>query len=243
MSTDCLPLRNSRTPRGGIRRDRTSVSVRPRHGTERVRADGQRRSLYIGLSRAELRRANHIADSCKTGYGVSVLPCGRRGRTVIEASKGDDMVRIEEQATINRPIEEVFAYMSDIDRQPEWVSTLTASRKVTSGPTGVGTTFQQSSKFLGRQFDLDNEITDYEPPTVYAFHSKSGSIDMRMRFTFTATGPSTTEVNQVAEGTSGGLFKLAEPMMARSMKKQFAEDLERLKQNLESGVASQSAAP
>lgn len=132
--------------------------------------------------------------------------------------------------------------MSDIDRQPERVSTLTASRKVTSGPTGVGTKFQQSSEFLGRQFDLDNEITDYEPSTVYAFHSRSGTIDMSMGFTLTATGPSTTEVNQVADGTSGGLFKLAELMMARSMKKQFAEDLERLKQNLESGVASQTAA-
>ena len=150
------------------------------------------------------------------------------------------MVRIEEHATINRPIDEVFAYASDIERQADWVSTLSESVKTTSGPTKVGTTYRQVVKFLGRRMEIENEVTAYQPPTVFAFRGKSGPIQMEMRFTLTSAGPETTEVTQVADGESGGLFKLADPILARTMKKQFAADLEGLKTMLESGIATEA---
>src|SRR5881227_4381663 len=112
------------------------------------------------------------------------------------------MVRTEIHGTIDRPIEEVFGYMSDIERQPEWVSTLSESRKTSTGPTGVGTTYQQTTKFLGRRMDMQCEITGYESPTVYAFRSRSGPVNMEMRITLSAQGTGTTEVTQVAEGES-----------------------------------------
>ena len=151
------------------------------------------------------------------------------------------MVRVEESVTINRPIEEVFAYASNIERQPEWVAPLSESRKTTSGPTRVGTTYQQVAKFLGRRIEMECEITAYEPPAVYAFRAKNGPMNMEMRFTLTSEGAQTTRVTQVVEGESGGVFKLADPIMARTMKKQFAADLETLKTSLESGISTQAA--
>ena len=150
------------------------------------------------------------------------------------------MIRVEEQATINRPIEEVFTYASDIERQPEWVSPLTDSQKTTAGPTGIGTTYRQAAKFLGRRMEVDCEITGYEPPSLYAFRGKNGPLQMEMRFSLTSEGPSTTRLTQVVEGESGGVFKLADPIMARTMKKQMAADLEALKTILESGTATQA---
>jgi uncharacterized protein YndB with AHSA1/START domain len=149
------------------------------------------------------------------------------------------MVRIEVNTTINRPIEEVFAYASDIDRQPEWVSPLTESRKASSGPTDVGTTYRQAAKFLGRRIEMDCEITGYESPSLYAFRAKNGPMTMEMRFTLTSEGPETTRVDQVVDGESGGFFKLADPILARSMRKQFVADLETLKTILESGIATE----
>lgn len=150
------------------------------------------------------------------------------------------MVRVEERTTINRPIQEVFAYLSDIERQADWVSTLSESQKTTSGPTEVGTKYRQVVKVLGRRVEAENEVTDYQPPTLFAFRGKSGPMRMEMRFTLTSAGPETTEVTQVAEGASGGVFKLADPIMARTMKKQFAADLETLKTILESGTESEA---
>jgi uncharacterized protein YndB with AHSA1/START domain len=151
------------------------------------------------------------------------------------------MVRVEVDTTIDRPIEEVFAYASDIDRQPEWVSPLTDSRKMASGPTGVGTAYRQTAKFLGRRMDMDCEITGYEPPTLYAFRAKNGPMHMEMRFTLTPEGSESTKVTQVVEGESAGFFKLADPILARTMKKQFVADLETLKTLLEGGIAEELA--
>ncbi len=150
------------------------------------------------------------------------------------------MVRVEEHTTIDRPIEEVFAYLSDIERQTEWVSTLQESQKTTTGPTQVGTTYRQVNKILGRTIEMQNEVTTYEPPTVFAFRARGGPTHMEMRLALTSTGPETTEVTQVAEGESGGLFKLADSIVARTLKKQLAADLEGLKAILESGGASEA---
>lgn len=148
------------------------------------------------------------------------------------------MVRVEESITIDRPVEEVFTYLSNIERQPEWVSSLQGSSKESQEPTAVGTRYRQQSKILGRKIDLNNEITAFEPPQVYEFHSTSGPMQMTMRFTMTAEGTG-THVLQVVEGESGGFFKLADPLLARTLRKQLEADLETLKVMLESGAAAQ----
>jgi len=174
-----------------------------------------------------------------SGECMVSLYSGRSG-TDIEAGKGvADMVHVEERVTINRPIEEVFSYLSDIERQSDWVSSLSESRKTTSGPTSVGTRYHQVVKLLGRRMEIECEITGYEPPTLYAFRGKNGPLHAEMRFTLASEGTGTV-VTQVVEGESGGFFKLADPILARTMQKQFAADLETLKTMLESGIATEA---
>ena len=51
------------------------------------------------------------------------------------------MVKIEVSAVIDRPVEDVFAFMSNPENDPQWQSD-TAETKITSqGPMGVGTTY------------------------------------------------------------------------------------------------------
>ena len=42
---------------------------------------------------------------------------------------------------IPRPIDEVFAYVGDLETAPQWVPDLVSMRKVTEGPVGVGTRY------------------------------------------------------------------------------------------------------
>jgi carbon monoxide dehydrogenase subunit G len=150
------------------------------------------------------------------------------------------MIRIEESITIDRPVEEVFTFLTDIDHQSDWVSLVEESHKLSSEPTAVGTKYRQVAKLLGRRLDATNEVTAYEPPHVFEFRGKSGPAEVQMRFTLTEEG-SGTRVLQSAEGETGGVFKLVDPMVARTMKKQFAADLETLKTLLEGGIAEDSA--
>ena len=69
---------------------------------------------------------------------------------------------------VNRPIEEVFAYVTDIERFPEWTSFVRRAEKTSDGPVGLATTLRTDLQFLGRQFTSEQVITEFVPNRVFA---------------------------------------------------------------------------
>jgi uncharacterized protein YndB with AHSA1/START domain len=72
----------------------------------------------------------------------------------------------ENTVTINRPIEEVFEYVSTPENDPTWVSASLRHQRTSPGPMGVGTTTEEDVKFLERTSRYTWEVTEYEPPTI-----------------------------------------------------------------------------
>lgn len=52
------------------------------------------------------------------------------------------MTVLHETVNVKRPVEEVFAYVSDFTTTAEWDSTVISARKLTAGAVGVGTQFE-----------------------------------------------------------------------------------------------------
>jgi NAD(P)-dependent dehydrogenase (short-subunit alcohol dehydrogenase family) len=52
------------------------------------------------------------------------------------------MTVLHETVEVNRPVEEVFAYVSDFTTTAEWDATAISARKLTAGAIGVGTQFE-----------------------------------------------------------------------------------------------------
>jgi uncharacterized protein YndB with AHSA1/START domain len=68
---------------------------------------------------------------------------------------------------LNKPVEEVFAFLTDPDRDTNWRRpNVLSSRKLTDGPLGVGTRFETVNRFLGKKETVVTEITAMEPPTL-----------------------------------------------------------------------------
>ena len=65
--------------------------------------------------------------------------------------------------TVDRPVAEVFAYLSDFTTTEEWDPGTVRTTRV-SGDGGVGTTYHNVSRFLGRETELTYVVTDSEPP-------------------------------------------------------------------------------
>ncbi len=61
------------------------------------------------------------------------------------------MVTNEKIITINRPVAEVFAYVSDLPRGTEWQPGLVEVRRITEGPEGVGTQYYWRTQIHGSQ--------------------------------------------------------------------------------------------
>ena len=55
------------------------------------------------------------------------------------------MINIERTITIHRPMSEVFAYLSDVEHGPEYISGQREAHKTSAGPMGIGTTFASTT--------------------------------------------------------------------------------------------------
>jgi uncharacterized protein YndB with AHSA1/START domain len=128
------------------------------------------------------------------------------------------MVTNEKIITINRPVEEVFAYVSDIPSGPEWQPGLVEVQRITEGPDGVGAQFSGVRKFMGRKMESIIEFTTYEPNKKLVFKSVSGNSPLVQSFLFEPTDEGTKLTARLELQTSG-LMGLAKPLIASSLKR------------------------
>ena len=147
------------------------------------------------------------------------------------------MVRFGFTEVVNRPAEEVFAYLTDPENLPEWQSMVSESRKDSPGPMDVGTRMTNVRNFLGRRIESQVEVTAYEPSRRFDVQVVSGPVPFKVSQTLEATDGRTT-IRVEAEGEPGGFFKLAEPLVARQAERQFKNDFATLKDLLEARATS-----
>ncbi len=142
------------------------------------------------------------------------------------------MARIEINLVINRPVEEVFAFVSNSENLPRWRSTSLEVKKTSEGPIGVGSTFRGRFTFLGRQFDGNVVVTAHEANRVFVSKIAEGPFPLETGYTLepVETG---THVAFVVEGAPGGFFKFAEPLVVSMAKRAYEADLHNLKEMLE----------
>ncbi|HKZ83714.1 MAG TPA: SRPBCC family protein [Anaerolineae bacterium] len=142
------------------------------------------------------------------------------------------MAKLETSITINRPIEEVFAFAADIANYAEWETGVIAAEVTSPGPVGVGTQYKIDAEFMGRKLETTGELTAYDPPRITAWKATSGPFAMSGSTTFESVAGGTRVVSAI-EAEPGGFFKLAEPLLVRQMRGQMEKDVKKLKELLE----------
>lgn len=124
---------------------------------------------------------------------------------------------VERTVTVDTPLAQVWAYLSDFTTTTAWdPGTVTTTR--TSGDGGVGTTYHNVSKFAGREVELTYTVTGFVPEQELTLHGENDSIETvdTMRFSGGATG---SVVVYTATFTPKGAFKLAEPLLPLGLRK------------------------
>ena len=143
------------------------------------------------------------------------------------------MLKLDISIVINRPVEEVFAFLSNPENGPKWGSGSKEVKMITQGPIGVGTRYRTVREALGRRIESETEITEFEPNRKIASKSISGPFPMESAVTFERVEGG-TRVTGTLFGEPGGFFKLAEPLLVSMLKRQYQADLANLKDLMES---------
>lgn len=129
---------------------------------------------------------------------------------------------------IRRPAEEVFAYISNVDRHAEWSNAVVESKQEGFGQVGKGTRFRERLKFLGRTVDGLSEVSAFEPNQRVEFRSLSGPMPNKWDVVLQQSD-GVTVLTSHGEAEPGGLFKLASPMMRGALRRQAENDFRTLK--------------
>ena len=84
--------------------------------------------------------------------------------------------RFGASVVIDKPIDEVFAFLADGENDPKFSPRVLEIRKTTDGPTGVGTIYESTVKDAGMKTKRKFEITEFEAPTRIRWAERSKNL-------------------------------------------------------------------
>lgn len=129
--------------------------------------------------------------------------------------------RFEGTTVIDRPIEQVFAFLADGENDPKFSPRVQEIRKTTDGPVGVGTVFASTVKDAGMTTRREFELTQLAAPTKirWAERSRNAVTAVEGGYDLDPAGDGATKltVHNVLEGH--GLGKLILPLALRMARK------------------------
>lgn len=145
------------------------------------------------------------------------------------------MINLDFSALIDRPVSNVFAFVSNPNNMAKWNSAVVSIQQVTPGEVGIGTKFKTIGEAMGRKLEGELQVQAYEPDTKCGFQLQAGPMQMNLTMLFKTVGTG-TKLSLNVQGNPAGVFKLAEGVMTGQVKSLMEGNFTRLKSVLESGA-------
>jgi hypothetical protein len=140
------------------------------------------------------------------------------------------LINVVDIVLIARPIEEVWAFMADLDNAHTW-GLWSEATKTSQGPVGLGTTFLSSERGMGLKITATLKVTEWEPPRRMTFWSAtfpSGRFGplkpATLSFALDSLADGTTRVERQAGGQTHGAWKLLEPLLTYGIRREKEQD-------------------
>lgn len=130
----------------------------------------------------------------------------------------DRPMRYRKQIEVVRDPTEVFAYLADFSRASEWDPGIVEARRLSEGPTAVGSRFEVVALFRGKRQRFEYVVTEYDEGRRIVLHGEGAravSDD-----TITVEGSDgRTSVTYEADLRLKGVFRVAEPFLGRTVER------------------------
>jgi uncharacterized protein YndB with AHSA1/START domain len=137
----------------------------------------------------------------------------------------------ENTVTISRPIEQVFGFLSDFENLPRWNYAILETHKISQGPVGIGTIYQQLRSVPSRNQERF-EVTAYTPPGQLEIQGQLGPFPSRLSYALD-TVPEGTRITNSVELELRGPGRLLGRVAVPRVRDAVAANLRTLKELLE----------
>jgi uncharacterized protein YndB with AHSA1/START domain len=151
------------------------------------------------------------------------------------------MVKVDYDVAIRRSPQEVFDYVTQVERIPEWQSQAGVKKvsRDAGSPFGVGSSFRMERESRGRTATIDCRVTVFEPGREFDFQTMdSDGFAGDFRTTLTPVSEGTNLHWAVEMQPPNLLYRLLQPMIKREIVKSASVDFTNLRARLEGGTES-----
>jgi len=141
------------------------------------------------------------------------------------------MKRVERSARIEAPPDEVFAYLSDLEKLSEWQAGVVSARRTSEGEMGVGATALVTREVVGNRVEAPLTITEHDPPRRLAIGSEVSGVKAHATLDFEPSEDGeATDLTFAMEIRGSGFTGFIEGMIASAAGGDIDASLERLKE-------------
>lgn len=147
----------------------------------------------------------------------------------------------EAKAAIERPLEDVFAFVSNPNNETMWHTQIlqvrpaggSAERSELPGSWSDGSTWMVTASFMGRRMESEVQVTGFEPDHRIEFTTRSGPVRPIATCRFEGADGATLFTRRT-EIPLKGIFRLMKPLIQRDAIRRQERHIENLKRILQS---------
>ena len=99
-----------------------------------------------------------------------------------------ESVHAELTIAVDRPPEDVFAYLADVSNVTEWQSGVHSAEIEGGGAATVGARIVESRTLLGKEMTTTLEIVDFDPPRLFTLRALDGPVLLTIRHELEPSG-------------------------------------------------------
>lgn len=144
-------------------------------------------------------------------------------------------MRIVETIRIERPVEDVWAVVSDPTTHVEWRPALVEFRLLTDGSLAIGSRIREVLSWRDREIVIDDVVTTLDPPRRLGIRGGWKAADFELDFTLASEGEATVATMDWPLYPKSLLMKVATPFLGGAMRRSTKEELALLKAYVERG--------
>jgi hypothetical protein len=136
---------------------------------------------------------------------------------------------------VARPANDAFAFVADVENNPRWQRGMRSCRWTSPPPHGVGATYDQTARFLGKDIVSSFRVVEHLPGRRVKITTTKSPFPITETRSVQPLGDDRAYISAIVEGDASGFFRIAAPLLRALVARSVRGDYARLKRLLESG--------